>query len=213
MAQMIAVQNNYSKREEFWNAVTHGIGAFISIPATILLVGKNSDTSSFIETFSYIIFGITMFSLYLASTLYHSIPVHKSLLKKLDHSSIFLLIAGTYTPIALIAIGGKLGWILFSIEWGLAFLGILFKMFFVHRFPKLSLIVYIGMGWLAVFVYEPLVNEISFNGIFLLLAGGLCYTIGTYFYKNKKIPFNHAIWHVFVMGGSLFMYLTIYLFV
>ncbi|MFP3916481.1 hemolysin III family protein [Lysinibacillus telephonicus] len=213
MAQMVAVENGYSKKEEFWNALTHGIGAILTIPATILLILKAQVSSSKMELISYIIFGISMFCLYAASTLYHSWPTHKSFFKKLDHSSIFLLIAGTYTPIALVAIGGRTGWMLFFIEWGLALIGIVLKQFFVHQYKVLSLLVYIGMGWLAIFVYKPIVEYITINGFLTLLAGGLIYTIGTYFYKNKKIPYNHAIWHVFVMGGSFFMFLAVYLYI
>ncbi|MDN4494514.1 PAQR family membrane homeostasis protein TrhA [Ureibacillus aquaedulcis] len=212
MAQLTAVQKNYSKKEEILNSVSHGLGALLSIPATLFLVHKARIEGSTIELVSYIIFGLSMFCLYAASTIYHAWPTHKSVLKKLDHSSIFLMIAGTYTPVALIAIGGKLGWTIFFIEWGLALFGILFKMYFVHRFARLSLLVYLGMGWLAIVFYDPMLSYITMNGFLLLLAGGLSYTIGTFFYKNKKIPYNHAIWHVFVMGGSLFMYLTIYLY-
>lgn len=213
MAQMVAVESSYSKKEELMNALTHGVGAILTIPATILLIRKAQSTSSRMELVSYIIFGISMFCLYAASTLYHSWPTHKSFFKKLDHSSIFLLIAGTYTPIALIAIGGKTGWTLFLIEWVLALIGIVLKQFFIYQYKILSLLVYIGMGWLAVFVYKPIIEYITINGFLTLLAGGVVYTIGTYFYKNKKIPYNHAIWHVFVMGGSLFMYLTVYFYI
>lgn len=210
MAQYVALKSTYSKKEEFWNAMTHGIGAFLAIPATIVLVEKALYNESNIALVSYIIFGLSMFLLYLASTLYHSLPTNKDLLKKLDHSSIFLLIAGTYTPIALIAIGGSTGWTLVGIEWGLAVIGIVLKQFFVHRFKRISLLVYIGMGWLVVFVFQPVVNYLTINGVLLLIVGGLSYTVGTYFYKNKKIPYNHAIWHVFVVGGSVFMFLAIY---
>ncbi len=213
MAQMVALKSTYSKKEEFWNAMTHGVGAFLTIPATILLIEKALNNGSNVELVSYIIFGISMFLLYLASTLYHSLPTHKTFFKKMDHSSIFLLIAGTYTPVALIAIGGTTGWTLAGIEWGLAVIGIVLKQFFVHRFKRISLLVYIGMGWLLVFVYQPVLDHLTINGILLLLAGGLCYTVGTYFYKNNKIPYNHAIWHVFVMGGSLCMFLSIYYFI
>lgn len=212
MAQYVAVNSSYSKKEEFWNAMTHGVGALLTIPATIVLIEKALSNGSKVELVSYIIFGLSMFLLYLASTLYHWLPTNKNLLKKFDHSSIFLLIAGTYTPVALIAIGGTTGWILVGIEWGLAIIGIVLKQFFVHRFKRISLLVYIGMGWLVVFVYQPVVDYLTINGILLLLAGGLSYTIGTYFYKNKRIQYNHAIWHVFVMGGSLFMFLAIYYF-
>lgn len=213
MAQSAIEQNSYSKKEEFWNALTHGIGALLTIPATLLLVKKAQISGSNIELMSYIIFGVAMFCLYLASTLYHSWPTHKILFKKLDHSSIFLLIAGTYTPISLVALGGTTGWIIFGIEWVLAITGILLKQFFVHRFKVLSLLVYIGMGWIVIFAYKPLLAHITINGFMTLLAGGIVYTAGTYFYKNKKIPYNHAIWHVFVIGGSVGMFLTVYYFI
>ena len=212
-SQSTFMKSTYSVKEEFWNATTHGIGALLTFPATYFLIQKAQVSGSKTELISYIIFGISMFCLYLASTLYHCLPVNKSFLKKLDHSSIFLLIAGTYTPIALVAIGGKAGWIIVGIEWLLTLIGIVLKQFFVHRFKALSLLVYIGMGWLVIFVYKPLLEHITYNGFFTLLAGGIVYTVGTYFYKNKNIPYNHAIWHVFVMGGSVGMYLAIYFFV
>ena len=149
----------------------------------------------------------------MASTLYHAWPSHKTILKKLDHSSIFLLIAGTYTPIVLVAIGGTTGWIIFSIQWGLALIGIILKQFFVYKFKGVSLAVYIGMGWIIIFVAKALYAHIGLGGFAVLLAGGVLYTAGTYFYKNDKIPYNHAIWHLFVMAGSFMMFLTIYLFV
>jgi len=212
MSQTTIEPTSYTMKEEFWNALTHGIGAFLTVPATLLLVHKALTTGTSTELISYIIFGISMFCLYIASTLYHALPTHKVLLKKLDHSSIFLLIAGTYTPIALIAVGGKLGLSIFIIEWVLAFIGIILKQFFVYRFKKISLLVYIGMGWLIIFAYKPLIAYISFNGFMILLLGGIFYTAGTYFYKNNKIKYNHAIWHVFVMAGSAAMFVTIYLF-
>ncbi|MGE7665376.1 PAQR family membrane homeostasis protein TrhA [Ureibacillus composti] len=213
MIQPTVEQNGYSVKEEFWNGMTHGIGTLLTVPATVLLVRKALNIGSTTELVSYIIFGISMFCLYLASTLYHVLPTHKTLLKKLDHSSIFLLIAGTYTPIALVAIGGRTGWTIFAIEWILAVTGIILKQFFVYRFKILSLLVYIGMGWLIIFAYKPLTQNFPAEGFLTLLAGGLIYTIGTYFYKNKRIPYNHAIWHVFVMAGSVAMFLAIYLFV
>ena len=203
MTQSTIEQNSYTAKEEFWNALTHGIGALLTIPATLLLVHKALTSGSTTELVSYIIFGFSMFCLYLASTLYHAIPTHKVVLKKLDHSSIFLLIAGTYT----------LGWTIFTIEWVLAIVGIVLKQFFVHRFKKASLLVYIGMGWLIVFAYKPLVDYISFEGFLTLLFGGICYTAGTFFYKNKKIPYNHAIWHLFVMAGSATMFVAVYIFI
>lgn len=203
----IVTTSQYSKKEEFYNALTHGIGAFLAIPGLILLLNKSTSLTA---TVSYTIFGIAMFILYLSSTLYHSVPVGKSFLKKMDHCSIFLLIAGTYTPIALIAIGGTTGWVIVGIEWGLAFIGIILKQFFVYRFKMASILVYIGMGWVVIFVYQPVYAYIGAAGFFTLLAGGIAYTAGTYFYKNDKIPYNHAIWHLFVLAGSIGMYACVY---
>lgn len=214
MTQILIEQKNaYNAKEEFWNGLTHGIAALLTIPATFLLIDKAQENGSTVELISYIIFGISMFCLYIASTMYHSWPTHKTFLKKLDHSSIFLLIAGTYTPVVLIAIGGTLGWTIFAVQWTLAFIGILLKQFFVYRFKLLSIFVYIGMGWIIIFVVKPLFAHIGLAGVLTLVAGGLSYTIGTYFYKNDKIPYNHAIWHLFVMGGSVAMFIAIYYFV
>ncbi len=213
MTQIMMERSSYSAKEELWNGLTHGVAALLTIPATIVLVNKALTNSSKIELISYIIFGISMFCLYFASTMYHVWPKHKSFLKKMDHSSIFLLIAGTYTPIALVAIGGKLGWTIFAIQWILAAAGIILKQFFVYRFKILSLLVYIGMGWIVIFVAKPLLVHITMDGFLTLLSGGLFYTVGTYFYKNKKIPYNHAIWHLFVVAGSAMMFVAIYLYV
>ncbi|MEK4627574.1 MAG: hemolysin III family protein [Solibacillus sp.] len=213
MTQIMMEQNSYSAKEEMWNSLTHGVAALLTIPATFLLVAKAQENGSTIELVSYIIFGISMFCLYFASTMYHSWPTHKKFLKKLDHSSIFLLIAGTYTPIVLVSIGGKLGWTIFAIQWILAAIGIILKQFYVNGSKMLSVLVYIGMGWIIIFVAKPLVVSITWAGFLTLLSGGLFYTIGTYFYKNDRIPYNHAIWHVFVMAGSAAMFLAIYLYV
>ncbi|MEG0439454.1 MAG: hemolysin III family protein [Solibacillus sp.] len=213
MTQIMTNQSSYSAKEEFWNGLTHGVAALLTIPATLLLIEKAQMNESQTEMISYIIFGISMFCLYFASTMYHIWPTHKVFLKKLDHSSIFLLIAGTYTPVVLVAIGGELGWMIFIIQWVLAAIGIVLKQFFVYRFKVVSLLVYIAMGWIIIFVAKPLLVHISWEGFFVLLIGGLCYTAGTYFYKNKRIPYNHAIWHVFVVAGSAAMFAAIYFYV
>lgn len=205
----IVMESGYSRGEEMWNAITHGLGCVLAIPATVFLILK-AQTS--LEMVSYIIFGVSMMLLFLCSMLYHSVPVHKNFFKKLDHSAIFILIAGTYTPIALIGIGGSLGWTIFGIEWGLTLIGIILKQFFVHRFKRASLIVYIGMGWLVVFAYKPVYEAIGIGGFICLLIGGILYTAGTYFYKNDRIPYNHAIWHLFVLAGCAGMFFSIYLF-
>ncbi len=213
MTQAIVMESGYSKKEEFWNAVTHGLGCVLAIPGLVLLVHKANGNGSTIELTSYIIFGISMMLLFLCSTLYHTVPVYKSFFKKLDHSAIFLLIAGTYTPIALIAIGGKLGWTIFWVEWILTLFGVILKQFFVYRFKALSLLIYIGMGWLVIFAYKPVLAHIGTEGFLTLLTGGILYTFGTYFYKNKRIPYNHAIWHLFVLAGCMAMFMSIYLYI
>lgn len=197
------------KEEEFWNVITHGVAFLLSIPALILLIIKAHHTGSNLEMISFIIFGISMMSLYLSSTLYHGLPKYKKVLSRMDHSTIYLLIAGTYTPIALIGVGGKLGWIIFGIEWGLTIIGIIVKYFLIYRFKLLSLLLYIAMGWLVIIAYQPLVHHISSEGFWTLLSGGILYTVGTYFYRNNKIPYNHAIWHLFVIAGSTAMYLCV----
>jgi len=210
---MVVESSGYSKKEEFWNAVTHGIGALLGIPGLVLLILKAIEAESAIALTSYIIFGVSIILMFLASTLYHAIPKYKTALKKLDHSSIFLLIAGTYTPIMLIAFGGVIGWTVVAIEWALAAIGIVLKQFFVHRFKILSLAVYLGMGWVVIFVSKPLIDLIGLNGFGWLLAGGIFYTVGTYFYKNENIPYNHAIWHLFVLAGCICMWCCVYFYI
>lgn len=199
---------NY-KNEEFWNVITHGLGFILSIPALILLIVKANVLESALHMVSFVVFGVSMMALYLASTLFHGFSKYKQIFSRLDHASIYILIAGTYTPIALLGVGGKLGWVIFGVEWGLTILGMIFKYFFIYRYNALSLIIYIAMGWLIVIAYRPLVDNISWLGAIVLLTGGILYTVGTYFYQNNKIPFNHAIWHLFVLGGSAAMYLCV----
>ncbi|EMR06773.1 hypothetical protein C772_01301 [Bhargavaea cecembensis DSE10] len=202
-----------NKREELWNAITHGLGFVLSIPALIFLILKGSEHGSALHITAYTIFGVSMLVLYLMSTLLHSMPAkYKRFFSILDHSSIYVLIAGTYTPLVLTSLGGSLGWTLFGIVWGLAVLGILFKVFFIHRYEAVSLIFYIAMGWLIIFAIRPLHAVIGTEGIALLVIGGLLYTVGSIFYAWRKIPYNHAIWHLFVIGGSAAMYFSILLY-
>lgn len=208
---MIDAFDYKTKNEELWNAITHGIGAVLSIPALVLLIIKGAKYGSAIHVVSYSIFGTTMLLLFVMSTLLHSMPVKlKRLFSIFDHSSIYLLIAGTYTPFVLISLQSALGWTLFGIVWGLAILGILFKVFFIHRFEFVSLIFYVAMGWLIVIAIKPLIASITLNGFYLLLTGGILYTIGAIFYAWRAIPYNHAIWHVFVILGCASMYASIY---
>lgn len=199
-----------NSKEELWNAITHGIGVALSIPALVFLIIDGVKYGTAIQTVSYIIFGVSMLLLFVMSTLLHSMPVRlKRFFSILDHSAIYILIAGTYTPFLLVTIKGALGWSLFGVIWGLAILGVLFKVFFIHRFEFVSLIFYILMGWLITLAIKPLYANLPFPGFMLLVGGGLLYTGGAIFYAWRAIPYNHAIWHLFVMAGSACMYFSV----
>ncbi len=161
------------------------------------------------------IFGATLVLMYTASTLYHSIPLAraKRVLQILDHSSIYLLIAGSYTPFALVTLHGTVGWGLFSLVWGLAAFGVAFKLFTTGRYENLSLAIYLGMGWCVVLAIRPLMNALETGGLVLLLAGGLSYTGGVAFYVRERLRYHHAIWHVFVLAGSVLHYFAILFYV
>ncbi|MGE8037113.1 hemolysin D [Lysinibacillus sp. KCTC 33748] len=198
-------------KEELWNAITHGIGFIASIPALVVLILAAVQTGSALQITTFTIFGTSVIILFLMSTLLHSMPEkYKHFFAILDHSSIYILIAGTYTPFLLIAIGGTLGITLLCIIWSLAILGVIFKCFFINRFEKLSLIFYIGMGWLIIFAVKPVYLFLGFHGFALLLAGGLFYTIGALFYAWRSLPYNHTIWHLFVLAGCGAMYACVY---
>ncbi|AMQ06632.1 PAQR family membrane homeostasis protein TrhA [Sporosarcina psychrophila] len=200
-------------REELWNAITHGIALLLSIPALVFLVLDAVRHGTAMHVASYTIFGFSMLLLFLMSTLLHSMPIKfKHLFSILDHSAIYILIAGTYTPFLLVTVKGVLGWTLLSIVWGLAIAGILFKVFFIHRFEFVSLIFYIVMGWLILIAIKPLYTHLTLAGFALLVIGGLLYTFGSIFYAWRKIPYNHAIWHVFVIAGSASMYFCVLLY-
>jgi len=161
------------------------------------------------------IYGSTLVILYAASTLYHSIqsPRAKRVLRIIDHGAIYLLIAGTYTPFTLVNLRGGLGWTLFGVVWTLAALGIVFKVFHVDRVPIVSTLVYLSMGWLVVIAWKPVVTLIPVGGLALIAAGGAAYTLGVFFFAANRIPYNHAIWHLFVLAGSIFHYVAVLLYV
>lgn len=205
----------FSIREEIANVVIHGIGALLSIVALVLLVVFSAINKQPWSIFSSIIYGSSLIILYSASTLYHSFQNKKvkELFEIFDHSAIYILIAGTYTPFALITLNGRLGWILFSVVWILAAIGILFKIFFVKKFMILSTLLYIAMGWLVVFAMGPLVENLDFWGLFWLVIGGVLYTLGTIFYIWRKIPYHHAIWHLIVLAGSICHFFSVFFYV
>lgn len=191
-------------RDEIANVVTHGVGVLLSVGAGAALIALAAVQAGTREMISVAIFSASLVLLYSASTLYHAArhPETKARLKVLDHCAIFVLIAGTYTPFTIAAIRGGWGWSLFGVIWGMALIGIVFKLFFTGRFKALSTAMYIGMGWLVVIALVPLVQALSGAGLAWLVAGGVLYTAGTLFYHRESIPYSHAIWHGFVLAGS-----------
>lgn len=203
----------YTVAEEIANAITHGIGVALSIAGLVIMIVLAASVSA-ISVVSVSIFGATLILLYLASTLYHAIthPRLKYVLNIVDHCAIYLLIAGTYTPIALIWMRGAWGWAIFGTIWGLALVGIIFKMFFIGRFELVSTLMYVAMGWLCVIAWRHMTLTMPAGSMGLLIAGGITYTIGVPFYLLDRLPFNHAIWHGFVLGGSICHFLTVALY-
>jgi hemolysin III len=191
-------------REELWNAITHGLGAVLSVAGGSVLITLAAMKGNSWQLISAIVFTMALILLYTASTLYHAIP-HlnaKQQLKVFDHCAIYVLIAGTYTPFTLIGMHGYGGWWLFGISWILALAGVLFKLFYTGRFKLISTLIYLGMGWMVIFAIKPMLSHIDIITMSWLLIGGLFYTLGTIFYLSNRIPYAHAIWHVFVMLGS-----------
>lgn len=211
----MAYTHTYSRKEEIVNAITHGIGALLSIAALVLLIVYSSKYGTAWHVVTFTIYGATMLLLYLASTLVHSFPEGKvkDLFEIFDHSAIYLFIAGTYTPIALIVIGGSLGWILFGVIWGIAIIGVAFKAFFTKKFLFLSTLLYILMGWMAVIAWKPIVTTLPTGGLYLLALGGIIYTLGTIFYMWRGFTFHHAIWHLFVLAGSTTHFFAVLIYV
>ncbi len=205
----------YSEREETLNVLTHGVGFVLSLIGLPLLIMKSLEFDSFWEGMSLIIYGLSMLILYLASTLYHSAKKEKlrRRLNIFDHAAIYLLIAGTYTPFTIIVLKGSIGWILFGLTWFFALVGIVLKLFFTGKYKKLSTIIYVFMGWQIIFAIKPLMNNFPSEGLSLLIYGGVFYTVGALLYSIKKLPFNHAIFHVFVVLGSLCHFFSIYFYV
>ena len=199
--------------EEQLNAWSHGLGAALGLLGLVLLVlYSNSNT---LEIFSVIVYGVSIVILFLASTLYHSVKDEnkKHYFRIVDHISIYLLIAGTYTPVTLITLSDSRGWLLFWLVWGIAALGLILKLFFTGRFEIFSTLLYLVMGWLIVFDFSALVDNMANTGLLLLFSGGLFYTVGIVFYAIHKIPFNHVIWHLFVLGGAICHFFMIFFFV
>jgi hemolysin III len=197
--------------EEIVNSTTHGVGLVLSVAGFVVLLAMAIGHGTAWHVVGCAIYGSTLICLYLASTLYHGIPSPhlKRALRILDHSAIYLLIAGTYTPFLLVNLRGGWGWSLLGIVWGCAMAGIVFKFWFVDHFKVLSTVLYLAMGWLVVVAARPLVTHVSALGLRWLVAGGVMYTVGVVFFASRKIPYGHAVWHLFVMAGSVCHYLAV----
>lgn len=206
----------YSLGEELMSSISHGVGALLSIIALVLCVVFSAIHGNVYAVVSSVIYGSTSIILYMMSTLYHSLKVNnaKRIFRILDHSSIFLLIAGTYTPYALVALPQTLGWVIFGVIWGCAIIGIVLNSIDLEKFKKLSVILYLVMGWMIIFSFDKLIASLDIRGIYLMVAAGLLYTIGAIFYGiGKKIKYMHSIFHMFVLSASICFFFSIFLYV
>jgi hemolysin III len=201
-----------SIKEEIANAITHGIGVLLSIWGLVMLIIQAVDKGNAYHVVSFTIFGSALIAVYLSSTLFHAIQANraKHFFNIMDHSAIYFLIAGTYTPITLGPLRGPWGWSVFGVIWGLAIFGIVMKAINVGKHRTLSTMIYVGMGWMILIALKPRLELVPANGLWLLLAGGLSYSVGVVFYIFKNIPYGHSIWHIFVLGGSVCHFLAIY---
>jgi hemolysin III len=210
----MTTQASYSKNEEIANTLTHALGAILAVIACYMLLITAISDNNIEKTISYAVYGTSLILLFTASTFYHAIQDtdKKKLFKLLDHCAIYLLIAGTYTPLMMISLNNQLGMIMLFIIWALAILGIFFKLKFGHRYKKTSLVTYLGMGLISITIIEQLQEKLTSQGLTLLALGGAIYCLGVIFYAQKRIIFNHAIWHLFVLGGAICHFIMIYLY-
>jgi len=205
----------YDPKEEKLNVITHAIGLVLSIVALVLLVVFASLEGTVKHIVSFSIYGASLIVLYSASTIYHysQRPKLRKRLNIFDHAAIYVLIAGTYTPFTLVVLKGWVGWTIFGVSWGLALVGIILKLFFTGRYDKISTFAYVLMGWLIIFAIKPLVQNLPFEGLMWLLAGGIFYTVGAALYSIKRMKYNHAIFHIFVLLGSFAHFIAIFFYV
>ena len=206
---------SYSPAEERVNISSHAIGLLLSVVALALLVIHASSNGDVWHIVSFSVFGASLIILFAASTIYHSSrdPDSRARLRVVDHASIYVLIAGTYTPFTLVTLNGTTGWTIFAITWGMALSGIVLKLFFTGRYERVSTLMYVFMGWIIVFAIGPLIDNLSSDGLFWLVAGGIAYTVGAILYGIKQIKFNHAIFHVFVLIGAFCHFVAVYFYV
>lgn len=205
--------NDFSLAEEVWHAISHGLGLFLSTFGFGVLITLAALSGDITKVLTSIVFGVGLIIMYGASTLYHAIPHYKAkaLLQLFDHAAIYLLIAGTYTPVTLLGVKGAFGWVIFGLIWGAAAVGTFLKFAFPGRFELFSLILYGLMGWFIIIAWDTLLTNIGILPSVLLLVGGIVYTLGIFFYARDSMKLNHAVWHLFVLGGSVFHYFTVFL--
>ena len=206
---------HYSPIEEKTNIISHAIGFILSIVALVLLVRHANLYGNVLHIVSFSIFGASLIILYAASTFYHSTkkPELRNRLRIFDHASIYVLIAGTYTPFTLVTLNGPTGWVILGASWGMALTGITLKIFFTGKYKFISTLMYVFMGWIIIFAIKPVFNNLPLEGFFWLVAGGMSYTIGAIIYSIKKIKFNHAIFHMFVLLGSACHFVSVFFYV
>lgn len=205
----------YTVAEEVAHALTHGVGAIAAIVGLIFMLVWAVSYGDTFHVVSASIYGASLILLYLASTLYHAFPWPrvKAFFQQMDHAAIYVLIAGTYTPFALVNLRGPWGWSLLGVVWGIAVVGVIMELAMKERKKWLSLSLYLGMGWMALIMIKPMIDSVEPGGLWLLLAGGLAYTFGVIFYVWKSLRFHHAIWHVFVLAGSVLHFFSVFYFV
>lgn len=215
MKKIASQPPKYTFGEELFNSISHGVGVILSIAALVLLIVFAAVKKSGYGLASGIVYGISLIILYTMSMVYHIVQNEKgkAVLRIFDHCSIFVLIAGTYTPYLLVTLDKTLGWVMFGIIWGMAVIGIVLNAIDLERFKKVSLVCYVIMGWAIILTIKPLVRAIPFMGVFLLMLGGVFYTVGVIFYVLKKYRYMHSVWHLFVLGGSVCHFLSILLYV
>jgi hemolysin III len=206
-----------SPKEEIWNTITHGIGIPFALAALVLLIGKASDRGDISYWIAALLYGFSMLWTYITSTVYHSMFNAKESLRYylhlIDHTAIYLFIAGSYTPIALFILPGMWSTIILTSVWSLALIGVVYKLFFLGKYQKLSLAIYLLMGWLIVFAIKPLFESAPNELLIWIFAGGACYTLGTIFFSLRSLPFSHSIWHLLVLSGSICHFIGIYLYI
>lgn len=209
------ITSGYSLKEEIAHSVTHGIGVLLSVIGLAILVVYSSQYGDAWHVVSSSIYGATLIVLYTSSTLYHAVtlPDLKRFLQKLDHAAIFLLIAGTYTPFTLVNLRGGWGWTLFGVVWSIAIAGMVMELIVKKRYKRISLSLYLGLGWIVMIAIEPMMSNVDMGGLILLLVGGLFYSLGVIFYVWKTLVYHHAIWHLFVLAGSACHFFAVFLYV